>query len=202
MAIVNIDLSEYDASRNRNRELEEQVKELKKINEDLKSNAKVILRKETISKTKIKEITYHSFGGVDTVDKPTKINVNTSESYVNFEDVRLKVENEMRKEIEESIEIRKRYEEKYKALDDEFQQKRAELEESCKKKLLAENDKMRDAYLICIKAKEEIIKGLEDKIKKNHLDAETALGISEGSFFKSKKVENILQNIVNTSAEL
>jgi len=202
MAIVNIDLSEYDAIRNRNRELEEQVKELKKINEDLKSNAKVILRKETISKTKIKEITYHSFGGVDTVDKPTKINVNTSESYVNFEDVRLKVENEMRKEIEESIEIRKRYEEKYKALDDEFQQKRAELEESCKKKLLAENDKMRDAYLICIKAKEEIIKGLEDKIKKNHLDAETALGISEGSFFKSKKVENILQNIVNTSAEL
>ena len=202
MAIVNIDLSEYDAIRNRNRELEEQVKELKKVNEDLKSNAKVILRKETISKTKIKEITYHSFGGVDTVDKPTKINVNTSESYVNFEDVRLKVENEMRKEIEESIEIRKRYEEKYKALDDEFQQKRAELEESCKKKLLAENDKMRDAYLICIKAKEEIIKGLEDKIKKNHLDAETALGISEGSFFKSKKVENILQNIVNTSAEL
>lgn len=202
MAIVNIDLSEYDAIRNRNRELEEQVKELKKVNEDLKSNAKVILRKETISKTKIKEITYHSFGGVDTVDKPTRINVNTSESYVNFEDVRLKVENEMRKEIEESIEIRKRYEEKYKALDDEFQQKRAELEESCKKKLLAENDKMRDAYLICIKAKEEIIKGLEDKIKKNHLDAETALGISEGSFFKSKKVENILQNIVNTSAEL
>ena len=202
MAIVNIDLSEYDAIRNRNRELEEQVKELKKINEDLKSNAKVILRKETISKTKIKEITYHSFGGVDTVDKPTKINVNTSESYVNFEDVRLKVENEMRKEIEESIEIRKRYEENYKAIDDEFQQKRAELEESCKKKLLAENDKMRDAYLICIKAKEEIIKGLEDKIKKNHLDAETALGISEGSFFKSKKVENILQNIVNTSAEL
>ena len=168
----------------------------------MKSNTKVILRKETISKTKIKEIIYHSFGGVNTIDKPTKMNVNTSESYVNFEDVRLKVENEMRKEIEESIEIRKRYEEKYKALDDEFQQKRAELEESCKKKLLAENDKMRDAYLICIKAKEEIIKGLEDKIKKNHLDAETALGISEGSFFKSKKVENILQNIVNTSAEL
>ena len=202
MAIVNIDLSEYDSMRNRNRELEEQVKELKKINEDLKSNTKVILRKETISKTKIKEIIYHSFGGVNTIDKPTKMNVNTSESYVNFEDVRLKVENEMRKEIEESIEIRKRYEEKYKALDDEFQQKRAELEESCKKKLLAENDKMRDEYLNRFKDKEKSIELLEQKIRKIHLNAETALDISEGSFFKSKRVENILQYIVNISAGL
>lgn len=31
MAIVNVDLSEYDAIRKRNSELEEQVKELKKL---------------------------------------------------------------------------------------------------------------------------------------------------------------------------
>lgn len=48
MAIVNIDLSEYDAVRKRNSELEEQVRELKKLNESLKSDSKVILRKETV----------------------------------------------------------------------------------------------------------------------------------------------------------
>lgn len=48
MAVVNIDLSEYDAIRKRNSELEEQVKELKKLNESLKGGSKVILRKETV----------------------------------------------------------------------------------------------------------------------------------------------------------
>ena len=48
MAVVNVDLSEYDAIRKRNSELEEQVKELKKLNDSLKQGAKVILRKETV----------------------------------------------------------------------------------------------------------------------------------------------------------
>lgn len=48
MAVVNVDLSEYDAIRKRNSELEEQVKELKKLNESLKGGSKVILRKETV----------------------------------------------------------------------------------------------------------------------------------------------------------
>ena len=43
MALVNVDLSEYDAIRNRVSELEEQVKELKEENDSLKQNAKVIL---------------------------------------------------------------------------------------------------------------------------------------------------------------
>ena len=48
MAVVNVDLSEYDAIRKRNSELEEQVKELKKLNDYLKQGAKVIIRKETV----------------------------------------------------------------------------------------------------------------------------------------------------------
>lgn len=51
MAIVNVDLSEYDAIRKRNSELEEQVKELKKLNDSLKQGAKVILRKEVVVET-------------------------------------------------------------------------------------------------------------------------------------------------------
>lgn len=48
MAVVNIDLSEYDAIRKRNSELEEQVKELKKLNDSMKQGAKVIIRKRRL----------------------------------------------------------------------------------------------------------------------------------------------------------
>ena len=48
MAIVNVDLSEYDAIRKRNSELEEQVKELKNLNDSLKQGAKVIQRDMSI----------------------------------------------------------------------------------------------------------------------------------------------------------
>lgn len=56
MAVVNIDLSEYDAVRSRVKELEAQIEELKKDNEALKTNAKVILRKET--QVEINDTTY------------------------------------------------------------------------------------------------------------------------------------------------
>ena len=201
MAIVNIDLSEYDAIRNRNRELEEQVKELKKINEGLKNGTKVILRKEIEVEKTLMEREPSPWGG-DEFRPKIKKKVETSESYVNFEDVRLKVENEMRKDIEASIEIHKRYDEKYKALDEEFQQKRVELEASCKKKLLEENDKMRDAYLDSFKAKEARISALTRKLKFINSYAKTAFCIAENSFFMSKKVERLLKSIRDISAEL
>ena len=155
MAVVNVDLSEYDAIRNRNKELEEQVKELKKLNESLKSNAKVILRKETVVKSfdyeRISNPYFDELGHYNEGVRPkqTKI-VESSESYINFKDVRLKVENQMREEVEASIKDNKdayeKYLEKYNSLDADFQKKKTELEESCKKKLQEENDKMRDKY--------------------------------------------------------
>lgn len=102
MAIVNVDLSEYDSLRNRNKELEEQVKELKKQVEDLKSGSKVIIR--TIEE----EANPYGF----------KRNRIVSESYVGFEDVRLKVEEAMKADIAFTIknyeEAAERYEEKRK----------------------------------------------------------------------------------------
>lgn len=159
MAVVNVDLSEYDAIRNRNKELEEQVKELKKLNESLKNGIKVILRKETVVENK-SIIPRGHFGknGWEAEDQPKiRRTVESSESYINFEDVRLKVENQMREEVERSIKDNKaaceKYLEKYNSLDADFQIKKAELdkkeselEESCKKKLQEENDKMRDKY--------------------------------------------------------
>lgn len=109
MAIVNVDLSEYDAIRKRNSELEEQVKELKKLNDSLKQGAKVIIRKETVVEyNEIEENPYRQvrgFGGLGEICNPKNVRrkIESSESYVNFEDVRLKVENAMEDEVKRSI---------------------------------------------------------------------------------------------------
>lgn len=108
MAIVNVDLSEYDAIRKRNSELEEQVKELKKLNDSLEQGAKVILRKvvfvETASPIEREPWRDSQIVGFrEGVDRFNKRIVESSESYVNFEDVRLKVENAMQDEVKRSI---------------------------------------------------------------------------------------------------
>lgn len=107
MAIVNVDLSEYDAIRKRNSELEEQVKELKKLNDSLKQGAKVILRKETVIIERFfrKRSFYEEMRGLPEDDKPNENRraLEHSESYVNFEDVRLKVEEAMQNEVKRSI---------------------------------------------------------------------------------------------------
>lgn len=108
MAIVNVDLSEYDAIRKRNSELEEQINELKKLNDSLKQGAKVILRKETV----VIERTLRRRSFFDEINNLPQENdgfdenrrtIGSSESYVNFEDVRLKVENAMQDEVKRSI---------------------------------------------------------------------------------------------------
>lgn len=99
MAVVNVDLSEYDAIRKRNSELEEQVKELKKLNESLKGGSKVILRKErTLLFNKPRTL-----WDDDEDDEPQRKTIESSESYINFEDVRLKVEQAMQDEVNRSI---------------------------------------------------------------------------------------------------
>lgn len=106
MAIVNVDLSEYDAIRKRNSELEEQVKELKKLNDSLKQGAKVIIRKEVVVETASSIEPWRDsqiVGFRENVDRFNNRIVESSESYVNFEDVRLKVENAMQDEVKRSI---------------------------------------------------------------------------------------------------
>lgn len=99
MAVVNIDLSEYDAIRKRNSELEEQVKELKKLNESLKGGSKVILRKETTLLFNKPRTLWDD----NEDDEPQRKTIESSESYINFEDVRLKVEQAMQDEVNRSI---------------------------------------------------------------------------------------------------
>lgn len=135
MAIVNVDLSEYDAIRKRNSELEEQVKELKKLNDSLKQGAKVILRKETtLLFNKHRAMWDYDDGD----DEPQRKTIGSSESYVNFEDVRLKVEQAMQDEVNRSIHDRnlekQAYAEKKNKLDNEYNGMKADLKKTYEKK--------------------------------------------------------------------
>ena len=114
MAVVNVDLSEYDAIRKRNSELEEQVKELKKLNESLKSGSKVILRKEIVVERNVDVPTYDHITGLPTYkQRMCRDVVESSGSYVNFEDVRLKVEQTMLDEVNRSINDRNQEKQAY-----------------------------------------------------------------------------------------
>lgn len=139
MAVVNVDLSEYDAIRKRNSELEEQVKELKKLNESLKFGSKVILRKETVVEREVDVPSYDSVSMLPTYKRRMcRDRVESSESYVNFEDVRLKVEQYMKDEINRSIDSRdyerQSYAEAKRKLDCEYDLKKVVLEKEYKNK--------------------------------------------------------------------
>lgn len=139
MAIVNIDLSEYDAIRKRNSELEEQVKELKKINDSLKQGAKVILRKETVVEREADVPTYSSRTGLPTYKRcMRRDSVESSESFVNFEDVRLKVEQAMQDEVNRSIHDRnlekQAYADEKNKLDNKYNGMKADLKKTYEQK--------------------------------------------------------------------
>ena len=134
MAVVNVDLSEYDAIRKRNSELEEQEKELKKLNEFLKSGSKVILRKETTLVFTRPRTLWDDYED----EEPQRKTIDSSESYVNFEDVRLKVEQAMQDEVNRSIHDRnmekQAYADRKNKLDNEYNGKKADLKKVYEKK--------------------------------------------------------------------
>lgn len=139
MAIVNVDLSEYDAIRKRNSELEEQVKELKKLNDSLKQGAKVILRKEVVVERKVDVPTYDHITGLPTYkQRMCRDTTESSESYINFEDVRLKVENAMQNEVKRSIYDRdcerRAYADEKNKLDGKYNGMKADLKKTYEKK--------------------------------------------------------------------
>lgn len=139
MAVVNVDLSEYDAIRKRNSELEEQVKELQKLNESLKGGSKVILCKEKVAVHEVATPDYDPVSGLPTYkSRMCRDVIETSESYVNFEDVRLKVEHAMQDEVNRSIQDRnlekQAYAEKKNKLDNEYNGRKADLKKVYEKK--------------------------------------------------------------------
>lgn len=127
MAIVKVDYSEFETLKNRLKELEETVKEKDKTIASLKDGSRVIIRKEV--QVEYERSTFDRIFGSQTDhlysrdDKPRRT-VETSESYLGFEDVRLKVEDQMKDEINRSIKQRDASRESYESSVQEYKEKK------------------------------------------------------------------------------
>lgn len=223
MAIVNVDYSEFETLKNRVKELEETVKEKDKTIASLKDGSRVIIRKEVQIEYETFSDPFRRMRGIDkdplySQDEKPRRTVETSESYVGFEDVRLKVEEHMKDEVKRSIQQRdesranyesyvQRYNEKEKKLDakekslkDKYAKKEADLISEYKEK-----DKALEAdYLAKGKAyKQQLDADYNYYIKKagrlpsiNQSAKEALSLLNANRFFKPKGVESILAKII------
>lgn len=202
MAVVNVDLSEYDAIRKRNSELEEQVKELKKLNESLKSGSKVILRKETVVEREVEIPSYDDRTLMPTYKRRMCRNVvESSESYVNFEDVRLKVEQAMQDEINRSIHERDSERQSYadakSKLDNEYNLKKVDLENEYKNKA---DELERDNHRKECDFESEKLRILNLLPKINKLATELHDDLVK-RFFMPKNAVKLAEAIINTTTK-
>lgn len=221
MAVVNVDYSEFETLKNRVKELEETVKEKDKTIASLKDGSRVIIRKEV--QIEYERSTFDIICGSQTDhlysrdDKPRRT-VETSESYLGFEDVRLKIEDQMKDEINRSIKQRDESRESYESRIERYNKKEKELDD--KEKSLKDKYANKEAALISeYKEKGKALeadyldKGKAYKrqleadyksyknqagrlplIKKNANEALSLLNANR--FFKPKGVESILAQII------
>ena len=203
MSVLNIDLSEYDAMRSHTKELEEQVKELKKQVQDLKDGSKVILRKETLVESFCSDLPYKRKipGENRCVPETSRRTIETSESFVGFEDVRLKVEEHMKAEVECSIKQRNeaiaRYEEKKAALDKVYEEKHALLEKKYSDISKAAEKKWEDD----LNSLERRKNGCMRTIRNVQDLAEKAQKILLNSWIRKKDVEEMMSQIIHSCDE-
>lgn len=204
MAVVNVDLSEYDAIRKRNSELEEQVKELKKLNESLKGGSKVILRKETIVEFQQTRDRFSAYSQVrgdeglgDECESPkVRRTIESSESYINFEDVRLKVEQAMQDEVNRSIHDRnmekQAYADKKNKLDNEYNRNKADLKKEYEKKA----KDLEEEY-------EKKARNLEEDNSRKEIELRNKYSVMVRDFESDKlRILNVLPNIRKLADEL
>ena len=150
MSTLHIELSEYDAMRNRNKELEERVKQLEEELKGCKDGSRVIIRKVMEQKEAGRFLYYDHLQrrSIYSSEQPKEIVV--SENYINFEDVREKIEDKMKDAIEASIrfhnEQAENYSRKANSLESEYSEKKSKLDEKFGneiKNIKAERDKVR-----------------------------------------------------------
>lgn len=220
MAIVNVDYSEFETLKNRVKELEETVKEKDKVIASLKDGSKVIIRKETVILFKKPRTLWDDYED----EEPKRKTIETSESYVGFEDVRLKVEEHMKDEVKRSIQQRdesrarydssvQKYNEKEKKLDakeqslkDKYAKKEADLISEYKEKgkaLEADYLAKGKAYKQQLDADYKIYMKKAGRLPYICESAKEALSLLNANrFFKPKGVESILAKIIQKCEEL
>lgn len=223
MAVVNVDYSEFETLKNRVKELEETVKEKDKTIASLKDGSRVIIRKEVQIEYERFRDPFYKMDRIDQDplysqdDKPRRT-VETSESYLGFEDVRLKVEDKMKDEINRSIKQRdasresyessvqkykekeKKLDDKEKALNDKYAKKEAALITEYKEKEKALEADYLDkgkAYKRQLEADYKSYKNRAGYLSSIYDNAKEALSLLNANrFFKPKGVESILAQII------
>lgn len=223
MAVVNVDYSEFETLKNRVKELEETVKEKDKTIASLKDGSRVIIRKEVQIEYERFSEPYRRMHGcaadpLYSQDEKPRRTVETSESYLGFEDVRLKVEDQMKDEINRSIKQRDASRESYetsvqeykekekklaykeKSLDDEYAKKEAALISEYKEKEKALESDYLDkgkAYKRQLEADYKSYKNQAGRLPLINKNAKEALSrLNANRFFKPKGVESILAKII------
>lgn len=221
MAVVNVDYSEFETLKNRVKELEETVKEKDKTIASLKDGSRVIIRKEV--QIEYERSTFDIICGSQTDhlysrDEKPRRTVETSESYLGFEDVRLKIEDQMKNEINRSIKQRDDSRESYESSVQKYKEKEKKLDD--KEKSLNDKYAKKEAALISeYKEKEEALEAAyldKGKAYKRQLEAhyksyknqagrlplinknakEALSLLNANRFFKPKGVESILAQII------
>lgn len=223
MAVVNVDYSEFETLKNRVKELEETVKEKDKTIASLKDGSRVIIRKEVQIEYETFSEPYRRLRGIDkdplySQDDKQRRTIETSEAYLGFEDVRLKVEDKMKDEINRSIKQRDDSRESYessvqeykekekklaykeKSLDDEYAKKEEALISEYKEKEKAlEGDYLEKgkAYKRQLEADYKSYKNQAGRLPLINKNAKEALSLLNANrFFKPKGVESILAQII------
>ena len=221
MAIVKVDYSEFETLKNRLKELEETVKEKDKTIASLKDGSRVIIRKEVqveYERSMFDRICDSQTDHLYSRDNKPRRTVETSESYLGFEDVRLKVEDQMKDEINCSIKQRDASRESYessvqeykekekklaykeKSLDDEYAKKEAALISEYKEKGKALESDYLDkgkAYKRQLEADYKSYKNQAGRLPLINKNAKEALSLLKANrFFKPKGVESILAQII------
>lgn len=217
MAIVNVDYSEFETLKNRVKELEETVKEKDKTIASLKDGSRVIIRKEVQIEYERFSDTFRRMHGSATEplysqDEKPRRTVETSESYIGFEDVRLKVEEHMKDEINRSIQQRDKSRVNYDSSIQIYKAKEKELEN--KKKSFEDMYAQKEEDLISVYKKKKIDleadfldkgKAYKRQLDANYKSRMTAISdsakealslLNANRFFKPKGVESILANII------
>lgn len=199
MAVVNVDYSEFETLKNRVKELEETVKEKDKTIASLKDGSRVIIRKEV--QVEYERYAFDRINGSQTDpffsrdDKP-RHTIETSESYLGFEDVRLKVEEQMKDEVKRSIKQRDDSRESYESSVQEYKEKEKKLDEKEKALEAAYLDKGK-AYKQQLEADYKIYMKKAGRLPSINQSAKEALSLLNANrFFKPKGVESILAQII------
>lgn len=221
MAVVNVDYSEFETLKNRVKELEEAVKEKDKTIASLKDGSRVIIRKEVqieYERSMFDRMLDSQSDYLYSRDDKPRHTVETSESYLGFEDVRLQVEDQMKDEINRSIKQRNDSRESYessvqeykekekklaykeKSLDDEYAKKEAALISEYKEKekaLEADYLNKGKAYKRQLEADYKSYKNQAGRLPLINKNAKEALSLLNANrFFKPKGVESILAQII------